>query len=102
MRKTFGALAVGLVLAVCVAPAALAQQRDPFAPVISLQPDDGTTDPGVPGVVDPVDPVPPPTDSLPGTGSAPAPWIGIAYALVALGTGAVALSRLFGQPARAR
>lgn len=104
MRKFLGLVVIVLALAAPAAPA-LAQSdagvRDPFVPLISpTVPEDGTTDPTVPvdpgGVV--VDPVP--TEPLPGTGSPAVTWFGLAYAVIALGAGAVALSRLFG-PLRA-
>ncbi len=83
------------------APAALAHEavRDPFLPLIAppgqedgtaAQPGD-TTDPTVP-----VEPAP--TEPLPTTGSSTTPWVGIAYLLVAFGTGAVVLSKVLGPP----
>lgn len=88
-----------LVLLALGSPA-LAQDdavRDPFVPLISpTVPDDGTTDPTVP--VDPGVPIvePEPTDPLPGTGSPAVTWAGLAYVLIALGGGAVVLSKVFG------
>lgn len=97
MRKFLGVAAIVFVL-LAPAGAAAAQQpqaRDPFAPLIRPEPvptDGGTgvpTDPTVP--VDPVDP----TDPLPTTGSSTTTWVGLGYVLVALGTGAVVLSKVF-------
>ena len=99
MRKFLGSLAIAFVL-LAPAGAALAQDapvRDPFLPLVQPSPvatGDGTvpTDPTVP-----VDPAPDPTDPLPTTGSSSTlSWAGLGYVLVALGTGAVALSKLYG------
>lgn len=102
MRKFLGLSAIVLVL-FALAPVAHAQDpavRDPFAPLIVPDPVATGTDPTVP--TDPsvvVDPVPDPTEPLPGTGSPAVTWFGLGYVLVALGAGAVAVSKLFG-PAR--
>ena len=92
-----------MVLLVLGAPGApaLAQSdtgvRDPFVPLISpTVPDDGTTDPTVPVDDGGIVVQPDPTDPLPGTGSSSATWFGLAYVVIALGTGAVMLSKLFG------
>ena len=69
--------------------------RDPFVPLIQPSPiatGDGTTVPTDPTV--PVDPDPDPTDPLPSTGSPTVTWIGLGYVLIALGGGAVALSKV--------
>ena len=98
--------AVALVVLV-VAPAASAQSetgvRDPFVPLIAPSPVATGTDPTVP--VDPgapVVPTPDPDEPLPGTGSETSSWVGLGYVLVALGSGAVALSRIFGPPGSRR
>ena len=101
MRKFLGLCAIVLVL-LAAAPAALAQSdtgvRDPFVPLIAPSPvateGTGATVPTVP-----VDPAPDPNEPLPGTGSSTSSWIGLGYVLMALGAGAVVLSRVFG-PAR--
>ena len=100
MRKFLGSLAIAFVL-LAPAGAALAQDapaRDPFLPLVQPEPvatGDGTTDPTDPTVS--VDPVPDPTDPLPTTGSSSTlSWAGFGYVLVALGTGAVALAKLYG------
>lgn len=99
MRKFLGLGVIVLVLLV-PAGAALAQDpatRDPFVPLIQPNPV-ATTDPsGVP--IDPtvpVDPAPDPTDPLPTTGSSTTTWVGLGYVLIALGTGAVVLSKVYG------
>ncbi|MDQ4125024.1 MAG: hypothetical protein M3134_05425 [Actinomycetota bacterium] len=99
MRKFLG---VALIVFVLVVPAgaALAQDpatRDPYVPLIQPNPV-ATTDPsGVPtDSTVPVDPVPDPTDPLPSTGSSTTTWVGLGYVLVALGTGAVVLSKVYG------
>jgi hypothetical protein len=99
MRKLLALL--GMVLALsAAAPVASAQEvRDPFLPLIAPPgQEDGT-------VVQPADPtsptdptVPVPTDPLPSTGSSTTSWTGIAYLLVAFGTGALMLSRVLGPP----
>ena len=97
MRKFLGLAAIVFVLLV-PAGAALAQDaqvRDPFAPLIQPEPiaTDGTTDPTDPTV--PVDPVVDPTDPLPTTGSSATTWTGLGYVLIALGAGAVVLSKVY-------
>ena len=99
MRKFLGALGIVVVL-LAPAGAALAQNaqaRDPFLPLVQPSPvatGDGTTVPTDPTV--PVDPVPDPTDPLPNTGSSTLTWAGFGYVLVALGAGAVVLSKVYG------
>ncbi|HEX2195358.1 MAG TPA: hypothetical protein VHJ76_00410 [Actinomycetota bacterium] len=101
MRKVLCLCAVVLAFAVA-APSALAQSdtgvRDQFVPLIAPSPvaTGGTvpTTPVDPAV--PVDPVPDPNEPLPGTGSSTSPWVGLGYVLVALGAGAVVLSRVYG------
>lgn len=104
MRKFLGVAAIVTVLLV-PAGVALAQDpaaRDPFVPLIQPSPaatGDGTGVPVDPTV--PVDPVPDPTDPLPSTGSSSTmSWIGLGYALIALGSGAVVLSKVL-RPVRA-
>ena len=102
MRKFLGVCGAAIVLTLGVAPAALAQDpapaRDPFAPLIAPPTADGSTDPSNPTdptvPVDPVDPV----DPLPNTGSPLSTWFGIGYFLVALGGGAVVLSKVLAPP----
>jgi hypothetical protein len=100
VRKFLGALTIAIAL-LAPAGAALAQDtpaRDPFLPLVQPSPvatGDGTTVPTDPTV--PVDPAPDPTDPLPTTGSSSTlSWAGLGYILVALGTGAVVLSKLAG------
>lgn len=99
MRKFLGVTAIVFVLLASagVASAQEAQTRDPFVPLIQPNPV-ATTDPsGVP--IDPtvpVDPVPDPADPLPSTGSPATTWLGLGYVLIALGTGAVVLSKVYG------
>ncbi|HYO61516.1 MAG TPA: hypothetical protein VEU29_06425 [Actinomycetota bacterium] len=101
MRKLLGLSAMVLVL-FAAAPVAHAQEagvRDPFAPLIDPNPVATVTDPTAPtDPTVPVDPVVDPTDPLPTTGSSSVTWFGLGYVLIALGGGAVALSRLFGPP----
>ncbi|MDQ3953850.1 MAG: hypothetical protein M3279_12955 [Actinomycetota bacterium] len=101
MRKFLGLCAIVFVL-LAAAPAALAQSdtgvRDPFVPLIAPSPvaTEGT-DPAVPtDPTVPVDPVPDPNEPLPGTGSSASPWVGLGYVLIALGAGAVVLSKVLG------
>ena len=97
VRKFLG---VAAIVAMLLVPArvAVAQDpatRDPFVPLIQPSPiatGDGTGVPFDPAV--PVDPVPDPTDPLPNTGSSTISWIGLGYVLIALGSGAVALSKI--------
>lgn len=69
--------------------------RDPFLPLVQPSPvatGDGTTVPT--GPVIGVDPAPDPDEPLPSTGSSAATWAGLGYVLIALGAGAVVLSKL--------
>lgn len=97
MRKFLGTAAIVCALLV-PAGAALAQDagaRDPFVPLIQPNPvatGDGTLVPTDPTV--PVDPAPDPTDPLPTTGSSSTTWVGLGYVLIALGSGAVVLSKV--------
>lgn len=100
MRKVLG---LGLIVVALAGPAvpALAQSdtgvRDPFVPLISpTVADDGTGDPATPVDDGGTVVAPDPTEPLPGTGSPAMTWFGLAYVVIALGAGAVALSRLFG------
>ncbi len=105
MRKLLGLCAVVFVL-LAAAPSALAQSdagvRDPFVPLIAPSPvATAGTDPTVPTDPVPVNPAPDPDEPLPGTGSSTTSWVGMGYALIALGAGAVVLARVFG-PLRPR
>lgn len=100
MREFLGLAVILLVLGAPSAPA-LAQSdagvRDPFVPLISpTVPDDGTTDPTVPIDGGGTAVQPDPTEPLPGTGSSAATWFGLAYVVIALGTGTLVLSKLYG------
>ncbi|MFN2586505.1 MAG: hypothetical protein ABR613_00095 [Actinomycetota bacterium] len=101
MRRLLVVVSAALILA-AAAPAALAQDapaaRDPFVPLIAPTPPDGAADPTAPG--DPTVPVTPapPVDPLPDTGSHVSWWFGAAYFLVALGAGALVLSKVVGPP----
>ncbi|HEX2295293.1 MAG TPA: hypothetical protein VHN37_08295 [Actinomycetota bacterium] len=96
-------LLVTIAGALSVPAVAFAQDvRDPFVPLIQPSPvvtGDGTTVPTDPTVVVDPDPAPDPTDPLPGTGSETASWIGLGYVLVALGSGALLLSKVL-RPSR--
>jgi hypothetical protein len=100
MRKFLGFVVIVFVL---LAPPAVAgaqtdtSARDPFVPLIQPSPIATGTDRTVP--VDPTVPVTPtaaPDEPLPGTGSPTVTWVGFGYALVALGGGAVVVSKLLG------
>jgi LPXTG-motif cell wall-anchored protein len=96
--RKFLALAAFVVVSLAPAGAALAQDapaRDPFVPLIQPSPaatGDGTAVPTDPTV--PVDPAPDPDEPLPNTGSSTISWIGLGYVLIALGGGAVVLSKV--------
>jgi hypothetical protein len=100
MRKFLGIAAVVALVLLALAPLAYAQSdagvRDPFDPLIQPSPAATGIDPTVsvdPGL--PVDPVTP-VDPLPDTGADAVTWFGLGYALIALGTGAVVVARLYG------
>jgi hypothetical protein len=100
MRKLTMLVSLAFVVVTLLAAPALAQ-RDPFDPVIDPNPPttttDGTTSSGEGPVVQPV----PGTDVMANTGSDPSPWLAIAYALVAVGAGAIVIAKLH-QPAPIR
>ncbi|HEX2051726.1 MAG TPA: LPXTG cell wall anchor domain-containing protein [Actinomycetota bacterium] len=104
MRRVALVFAVLLVVGGAAVPAS-AQTRDPFDPLVNPAEDaaggggadddggadgDGATDgdTAAPGA------------ELPNTGMDPAPWLVLAYALIALGVAALVLARLFAPSAR--
>lgn len=102
------------ILAVsAVAAPALAQERDPFEPLVGPTADgagdpgaggqgDGGTDDGEAGAGDGATDgdAAAPDGELPNTGVDPAPWLVLAYALIAAGVAALVLGRLFAPPSR--
>ena len=95
MRKLLGVLAAGLILAAVSAAPALAQ-KDPFAPVVDLTPDEQQQPdvPGQPQVEPEPEPVPPPSQVLSNTGANVETWIAVAYMLIVAGAGAYFLARV--------
>ncbi len=84
-----------------IGPMAVAQVRDPFDPLV----DPGGTGGAVTGTQDDTGQAPDPVVELPSdrladTGFDPAPYLVVAYALLACGTAAIFLSRLRLQPTR--
>lgn len=75
------------------APAALAQVRDPFQPLVDPDAGTGTS---VEGEVAPaVQPLPAaPDEPLPDTGSESSPYLAVAFVLICLGLAAMAIARL--------
>jgi len=96
MKRRLGlALAITAVTVVLLAPSALAQ-RDPFQPPA----ESGEVVPGAEQPAPPPDPnvapAPQAPEGLAETGIDGAPWLAVAYALVALGLGMVVLTRVAG------
>lgn len=96
MKKLAALVALALASVLFMAAPAFAQ-RDPFDPVI---------DPNAPPVVTGAEPtgtttttttLPPNvgSDQLANTGADVAPWLAIAYGLVAMGAGAVVIARMY-------
>src|SRR4051812_24059415 len=101
MRKFVVGAALMVWLAVLVAPATAAPVRDPFRSPISTVPGSEapgttTTDTSISGSV----PFTPSDEQTPNTGFDASTWLGVAYALLAVGAGALVLSRQLGPPAR--
>lgn len=84
------------VLVVVAASGAAAQQRDPFEPLV--EPGAGEAPPDETGTQPAPQPAEPGADRLADTGSEAEPWLAIAYALAAIGVGAVVLSRTLSPP----
>jgi hypothetical protein len=87
---------IGLVFA---APAA-AQLRDPFEPLVEEGATAGTTTGETTGGTTTVQPGPA-TEAEPTTGADPSPYLMVAYALVAIGAGAIVIAKTL-QPVAAR
>ena len=98
MKKiVFGLVLASIVALVSAAPA-FAQARDPFDPLVTQSSSGGTSGGGGGGSVDVApqgDVAPAGQEALPATGADTSVWIGIAYVLVALGVGAIALSKVY-------
>ena len=108
MRKLVIASLLGLFFVLTAAAPALAQLRDPFDPLVdeTQTTGTGTTDDGTGTQVgDGTGTVGDGTtvlgengaDGLANTGAETEPWLVAAYALIAVGAGAVAFSKLHGQ-----
>lgn len=103
MRKLLIGSLLGIMLVLVVAAPALAL-RDPFDPVISqadlsggtgdTSGDGGTTVGDGTGTTGDGSQVSPGADVMANTGSETEPWLVAAYALIAIGAGAVVLSKL--------
>ena len=79
---------------ISLASSAAAQQRDPFDPVIDLNPGTGIPD-GSPEEAPVVLPVPDPDEPLPATGdSTSSDHLGVAYLLIACGAMLVVLAKI--------
>jgi LPXTG-motif cell wall-anchored protein len=98
MRRALAVAILALVLVVLVAAPAMAQQRDPFQPLID--PNAPVVAPGDPAPGTDPDTAPPfqPNEQVPNTGADTSSWFGLAYALIAIGAGLVVLARLYRHP----
>jgi hypothetical protein len=99
VKKILSCLALASIVALVSAAPAFAQARDPFDPLVT-QSSSGGTSGGVGGsesvdVAPQGDVAPAGQEALPATGADTSVWLGIAYVLVALGVGAIALSKVY-------
>jgi hypothetical protein len=98
VKKILSCLALASIVALVSAAPAFAQARDPFDPLVTQSSSGGTSGGGGGGSVDVApqgDVAPAGQEALPATGADTSVWIGIAYVLVALGVGAIALSKVY-------
>jgi hypothetical protein len=105
MRRVTVCLLVALTAVLAFAAPAAAQLRDPFDPLVTEG--EGTTEGTTEGTGTtgggPVVQPQPATEVDANTGGDPSPFLVIAYGLLALGAGAVVISKTLGpQPARSR
>lgn len=100
MKKIVICLALASIVALLSAAPAFAQARDPFDPLVT-QSSSGGSSGGVGGGSESDDSAlqgnvaPAAEEALPATGADTSVWLGIAYVLVALGVGALALSKVY-------
>jgi|ERR687895_624087 hypothetical protein len=98
MKKiVFGLVLASIVALVSAAPA-FAQARDPFDPLVTQSSSAGSSGGGGSETdfqVPQGDVAPAGQEALPATGASTSVWLGIAYVLVALGVGALALSKVY-------
>lgn len=100
MKKIVLCLALASIVALVSAAPAFAQARDPFDPLVT-QGSSGGSSGGGGGTSEPDDAAPQgnvapaPQEALPATGADTSVWLGLAYVLVALGVGALALSKVY-------
>lgn len=96
-RKVVVAALAGALLALLVAGPALAQQRDPFEPLVE---ESQSTAPASPEAAadEPAEPVleraPTGSESLPTTGGDVSPLLGAAYVLIVIGGASLALAKI--------
>lgn len=95
MRKLLVvALAAGALVLAAASPALA--QRDPFDPIVD--PNSGTAPSGSADSTETTEePVfaPSEPESMPNTGSDPSSWLAIAYALIVMGAGTIALAKIY-------
>ncbi|MGH2746673.1 MAG: hypothetical protein ACRDKB_01945 [Actinomycetota bacterium] len=92
MTRAIVAGVITILVVLAAASGAVAQQRDPFEPLV--EPGAGGEAPaGETGTQPGPQPAEPGADRLADTGGETAPWLAVAYALAAIGAGAVVLSR---------
>jgi hypothetical protein len=97
VKKILSCLALASIVALVSAAPTFAQARDPFDPLVT-QSSSGGTSGGGSGSVDVApqgDVAPAGQEALPATGADTSVWLGIAYVLVALGVGTIALSKVY-------
>lgn len=96
MRRAPCVVALCALILSVAAPASA--QRDPFEPAIEA--DSGGTAEQPTTQVEPQPGEAPPPQPLAPTGAETRPWLALAYALIALGVGALAVVRITRLPAR--
>ncbi|MDQ3940506.1 MAG: hypothetical protein M3238_04050 [Actinomycetota bacterium] len=93
MRRILLTVVTATLLTITVAAPALAQPRDPFRPLVG-GPGTTTSTTTTTGEIDSTTTVPAGSERLAETGSDTQSWFGLAYALIALGGGALVLARM--------
>jgi hypothetical protein len=100
VKKILSCLALASIVALVSAAPAFAQARDPFDPLVTQSSSGGTSGGGGGGsetvdVAPQGNVAPAGQEALPATGADTSVWLGVAYVLVALGVGAIALSKVY-------
>ncbi|MGH2786496.1 MAG: LPXTG cell wall anchor domain-containing protein [Actinomycetota bacterium] len=98
MKKIVMCLVLASIAALLSAAPAFAQARDPFDPLVTQSSGSSAGGGGGSETGDTTpqgDVAPAAEDALPATGADTSVWLGLAYVLVALGAGALVLSKVY-------